>query len=492
MNIKTILLAFFVMALFSQLHAQNAKDLHFCGTQEGKVDWLVRYQQNGGHFERSGASLFLPIKIHIVGDSQGQGFYNVHNVLNAFCTLNNDFGLSDIQFFIAGDFNYISNSNFYEHTFQQGNQMMTQNNFSSVINCYIVADPAGNCGYSNYNRGIALAKGCLSPNDHTWAHEIGHFLSLPHTFYGWEGTDSDFPYNLPAPNYVGGEVVEKIDGSNCQYAADGFCDTPPDYLAYRWPCNGDSLSTKSQMDPDSVTFRSDGTLFMSYANDNCSSRFSEEQIDAMHANVNEDRSYLIGQMDELSPIVDVVLNPIVPKKGSTVDFFENVLFEWEPVANADGYIVEVSRFQNFALIEHSYHVQGTSFVSEDLKAGKTYYWRLRPYNAQYTCKQYSESAGFLTGLLSGVRDIEEVKSLSVAPNPVSFGQAFFIDLNMEAPVTMDVKLLTLTGQTAQQFRWETNTGLNRKVLDTNALLPGIYFLQLQSESGLMSYKVVVQ
>ena len=490
MNFKTILSACFVMAFFTLLPAQN-NDLNFCGTQEGKVDWLVRYQQNGGHYERSGGSLFLPIKIHIVGNSQGQGYFGVHNLLDAFCTLNNDFGLSDIQFFISGDLHYINNTNFYEHTFQQGNQMMTQNNTSGVINCYIVADPAGNCGYSNYSRGIALSKSCISPSDHTWAHEVGHFLSLPHTFYGWENTDSDFPYNEPAPNYVGGEAVERMDSSNCHYAADGFCDTPPDYLAYRWPCNSDNLSTKMQTDPDSVTFRSDGTLFMSYANDNCSSRFSEEQNDAMHANVNDDRPYLKGQMDPLSPIENIVLNPIVPEKGSTVDFYENVFFEWEPVTNAQGYIVEVSRFANFALTEHAYHVKGTSFVSTDLKAGKAYYWRLRPYNAQYTCKEYSEPAGFFTGVLNGVRDIEEVKGLEVMPNPTQAGKAFLIDLNMSAPITMETTLLTLTGQTVQHSIWETTAGQNRKTIETADLLPGIYFLQLQSEKGVMSRKVVV-
>src|SRR5690606_35616736 len=102
--------------------------LNFCGTQEGKMEWLVRYQQNGGQYDRSGGSLFLPIKIHVVGNNQGQGYFGVHNILDAFCTLNNDFAPSDIQFFIFGDFNYINNSDFYEHTFQQGNQMMTQNN----------------------------------------------------------------------------------------------------------------------------------------------------------------------------------------------------------------------------------------------------------------------------------------------------------------------------------------------------------------------------
>mgnify|MGYP000043822657 FL=1 len=54
--------------------------------------------------------------------------------------------------------------------------------------------------------------------------------------------------------------VEKVDGSNCEYAADGFCDTPPDYLAYRWTCNqstGTSFGT--MLDPNGESFKSDAT-----------------------------------------------------------------------------------------------------------------------------------------------------------------------------------------------------------------------------------------
>ena len=492
MHIKTILLGCLSMALSTLLPAQEKSDLHFCGTQDGKVEWLARYQAEGGTFERSNATLFLPVKVHLVGNSQGAGHFPVSKVLDAFCTLNNDFAQADIQFFISGDLNYINNDNFYIHTFQQGSQMMQQNNVSAKINCYIVADPAGNCGYSNYSRGIALAKGCMDETDHTWAHEIGHYLSLPHPFFGWEGTDSDFAYNEPAPNFVNGRAVERMDGANCQFAADGFCDTPPDYLAFRWPCNGDSLSNRIQTDPTGVEFRSDGTLFMSYASDNCSGRFSEEQIDAMHANVNQERAYLIGQMDELLPLGEVVLNPIAPEEGGTVDFYEEVFFEWEPIEEATGYVVDISRFQNFNLIEHRYDVQGTSFVSTELKADKTYYWRLRPYNAQYTCFEESETASFFTGVLSDVKDIEEVNGMQLMPNPVAAGNGLQLDLQMTAAVDLQVRMISVTGQTVEQFDWETNTGQNRWLLNTQDLQAGIYFLQLQSANGVMSRKVVVQ
>lgn len=473
--------------LFSQHH-----DLHPCGTQDGKVDWLVRYQQNPQAYDRMVTELFLPIKIHIVGTDEGDGYFNVGSVLKAFCGLNNDFANSDIQFFIKDGFNYIDNDDFYIHSFQQGGQMMQQNNVDDVINCYIVADPAGNCGYSSYNRGIALNKSCLAPNDHTWAHEVGHYLSLPHPFVGWEGTDSDFPYHEPAPNFIGGDPVEKMDGSNCHFAADGFCDTAPDYLAYRWGCNNDSMSNKLQTDPDSITFQSDGTLFMSYALDQCSSRFSDEQNDAMHANVNDDRPYLKDQMDELSPIEDATLVPITPEEGGLVDYFEEVNLEWEAMPNAEGYVLDLTRFEGFNVVEHRYNVIGTSITVNNLKADKTYYWRLWPYNAQYVCEMYSDTASFSTGVLSAINDIEEVEEVRVAPNPLAVGEGLQLFLNATEKVDLEVELLTITGQSVSQFAWNITSGSNNQTMNTENLQAGIYFLRLKSEKGVLSRKVVVQ
>ncbi len=37
----------------------------------------------------------------------------------------------------------------------------------------------------------------------TITHELGHFFTLPHTFYGWEGTNARALYNsVPAPDSI--------------------------------------------------------------------------------------------------------------------------------------------------------------------------------------------------------------------------------------------------------------------------------------------------
>ena len=60
------------------------------------------------------------------------------------------------------------------------------------------------CGYAGTGGKVVLKKGCGG----SLVHELGHFFGLPHTFAG-NGT-------------------ENVDGSNCETAGDGICDTPAD------------------------------------------------------------------------------------------------------------------------------------------------------------------------------------------------------------------------------------------------------------------------
>ncbi len=260
----SFLLAFaFSLSLFSQSEPAP------CGTNLGISPWLRDFQSRIHETPRNDDMLFLPVQVHVVGTDEGNGYFSRNAVLNAFCTLNADFEQANMQFFLANPINYINNSDYYEHDFDGGFDMMDENNFPNVINCYIVEDPAGNCGYFFPGvDGIALNKGCTQPNDHTWAHEVGHFLSLPHPFRGWEGVE-EFDYSEPAPTMWGNRRVERLDGSNCGFAGDGFCDTAADYLNYRWSCNSSGESSVQQTDPSGATFFSDGRLFMSYSNSAC-------------------------------------------------------------------------------------------------------------------------------------------------------------------------------------------------------------------------------
>lgn len=489
---NTFLTLSFAMLSVMALQAQDKGHLRPCGVFEEKVKWLDEYQQNPSFFPDNNDTLYVPLTIHLVGKSNGTGFMSEKTLLESLCTLNEDFRPSAIQFFIEGEIRYISNSTYYEHNFNQGQSMMVNHRVPNTMNCYIVSDPAGNCGYSMYNLGIALAISCTQPYDHTWAHEAGHFLSLPHPFYGWENYEHD--YDLPAPNQIGSRLVERVNGQNCHIAGDGFCDTPPDYLNYIWSCNGEGFSHVVQKDPTGATFQSDGSLIMSYAGSGalCEERFSDQQIAAMRANlIYEKSTYLYNQTPEAS-IPASAFTAISPQDGAFWPGYQQVAFSWEPVPNATGYLFEVGLVPNFSIILDRQVVYETSAASTSLPPNKTLYWRVKPFNAWHTCNGYFPGLSFQTGTVSGTSNMALDSGISAAPNPLSAGASLQIAFDLPTPAELEARLLNLSGQTAAVARWNIPGGPQTRQLSTENLLPGMYVLRIQTGTGVWAQKIVIQ
>ncbi|MBK9492522.1 MAG: hypothetical protein IPO07_29840 [Haliscomenobacter sp.] len=147
--------------------------------------------------------------IHVVGTDEGKDYLNGNVILDALCALNQKFAHANLQFFIKDDFNYINNSLLFVHdkvTFPKVPALFAKYNVSGTVNIYFVRDPMGACGY-NYmpggkSMGIVLSNDCTNGKDANWAHEMGHYLSLPHTFMAGKWKRRILP-NLP-PCYQNG------------------------------------------------------------------------------------------------------------------------------------------------------------------------------------------------------------------------------------------------------------------------------------------------
>ncbi|MEL6720383.1 MAG: metalloprotease, partial [Bacteroidota bacterium] len=372
--IKKTVLYILVVLIFS-IDFAVAQQLNPCGTIAGRSKWLQQYQAAPDRYKKGNDStIYVPMTIHILGTNTGNGYFRMPNFLDAFCRLNTDFEGTNLHFYINNEINYINNTAWYQHDdILTGVEMMFENNVENTLNVYFVDSPAGNCGYNLPYAGIANAKSCSDPDDHTWAHEVGHALSIPHPFLGWEGGVAhdgsiNHSFNNPAPREVYYDytlfkeqlyldtliidtaLVELVDGSNCYEAADGFCDTEPDYVAQRWQCNADGRSPTRQTDPDGQKFNSDGSLIMGYSLDQCSSRFTPEQIAAMRANLLDQKS---AWLNDQAPLGTVSTDPVVINSPfeDEITPAENIYFEWEAVENATHYIVQVSRLSSFVFNE---------------------------------------------------------------------------------------------------------------------------------------------
>lgn len=470
-----------------------------CGTAPGKSEWLKNYQRAPQAYpQRSDSTLYVPLTIHIVGTDNGAGYFRIASLKEAFCKLNGSYSEANIQFFIKGDIRYHNNSAWYSHdSVLEGADMMFASNVDSTLNIYFVSDPAGNCGYNLPYAGIAMSKGCSGPNDNTWAHEIGHALRLPHPFLGWEGGisyDGSIPpaFDEPAPALVTYDYtffqdtliedtliidtafVELVDGSNCAIAADGFCDTPPDYLAQRWFCNGDGLSSVEQTDPNGEVFRSDGSLIMGYSDDACQARFTPGQIAAMRANLFDEKPEWISQSSPQQEVASAAPELLAPIDGDITPVEETVL-AWEAVANATHYVVEVSPIPTFG-IRDEYIAAANTLTLTGLAEERTYYWRVSAYNAYSFCSPVSPPRSFTaSSLVNAVQQLGRAEDIfRVYPSPVRSGAAFII----EGPAgTMG--LYRSDGALLHSERLQ-NT---RTEVPTNGLPSGIYYLKITAGNG---------
>lgn len=505
---STIFILFFSILAFNI----NAQQLKPCGSMQGRSQWLKKYQAAPEMYSKSfDTTMYVAVTIHILGTDSGSGYYSLDALSQAFCTLNNDYLDANIQFYIKGDINYIDNTAWYDHDeILTGYEMMVANDIDSTLNFYFVADPAGNCGYSLPYASLAVAKSCAGPNDHTWAHEVGHTLSLPHPFLGWEGGvgyDNEIPHDFsdPAPEFVvydytlfqqdqlytdtlivDTSYVELVDRSNCQIAADGFCDTEADYLSYRWNCNGNGVSPNYQTDPSGVQFQSDGGLIMSYSDDACAYRFSNDQMLAMRANLRDEKSTTLNDQTPFL-LISSTPQPLFPTGGEPAQF-NQVEFTWSEVENADRYILQISRLPTFpGSVTSEYLVEGSSFVVTDLQQDKTYYWKVKALNRGSFCADYSEISQFETQEISSTNDLTHNFDLVVFPTLTQNELNWKItgsDFNLPA----NANVFDTNGRNV--FDFNINTTRGQQILPPS-LSAGIYWLKVEMAGTVLTEMIIV-
>ena len=498
----------FVLVIFSTY--LSAQELQPCGSEPFKSKWLTQYQLHPERYEiRSGEMLQVPLTLHIVGTDDGSAYISERRMIEAMNTLNGDFLPADICFFIQ-DIRYINNSAWSNHgSVLDGADMMFANNVDNTINCYFMANAAGNCGYNLPYAGVAVSNNCAGTDDHTWAHEIGHNLSLPHPFLGWEGGVShdgsvSHNFNDPAPEFVTYDytffksvpyrdtliidtaIVERVDGSNCREAADGFCDTKPDYLASRWQCSANGNSPTKQTDPTGEIFNSDGTLIMSYALDECSNRFSDEQKAAMRANLIDQKGDYLLNPPTAEPITDVVsLN--YPINGVSVDYtgFE---LSWNPVANATHYLVVTSLSSSAGSTFWDTITTETTVMASSSRVNRNLYWRVYPINAKYINADPSEIGTFYATEIVRTEAPEWADQL-IVPNLIAQGDQLVINTE-SLQGTATVTLMDLKGKAFD--RTEILHGNSYARIPTSNIPTGIYLLQITHEGYAKTYKILVQ
>jgi len=458
----------------SNAHDTSKAQKSYCGARlsTAQKQWLKQFQQSQNKQTRSPVDKYLPMQAHIVGRDDGSGYYQLSNLWSQVCDLNAAYSTTGIQFYLKFPLSYVDDTDMYEHAdYSDAYSAINSSLVSNSVNVYFSESAGGACGY--YTGGhdcVVMANGCAVVGGKTFQHELGHFFSLPHTFNGWES--GNVPNNQ-----------EKVNGSNCTYAGDGFCDTPPDYASWRWSCPMQTPFT----DPNGVSFVPDGTLYMSYANNECRNRFSNEQETAMYNN-------WLQQRPNLQPGNNVVADSlgapgqVYPQDGQTVPY-NHVTFSWNSVPGATAYHLAVTRFPSFANTTHDMVILDTSItiISNDPNnpsfvedSHLPYKWKVKALSDGFYCDVYSETREFEVGAYqnTGITEVEGI-SWNVYPNPAQSGESISVLLDgLEEPLEMS--LYDVRGQVIRQW---TQTKAQHQ-LKTAGLSKGMYIMSMKKGDGL--------
>ena len=404
------LIYFFTAVLFfaSPVKAQDAS---WCGTHISS-EWMEEfYQRDKSHLNHKAGNfpeVFIPIVYHIVGDDNGNGYFELQEVFRAHCELQSLYDDADLKFYIK-EINYINNSNYYNGNGTNG--LFINYNDRNACNVFFVSQMSGVCGYSYVpepwdgfgysgpNRGgIMLAVNCMEPGNTTYRHEMGHYLNLPHTFYGWEGENPP-GIGANAPNTINGSPVERADQSNCYTSGDGFCDTPPDYLSDRWTCT----FARNYRDPLGNIFTVDEKNFMAYSNDGCATYLKDEQLAEVNAAPANHRPYLLN--DPVPTIVSLgAMTGLTPSNNTRNINPSNIVISWNSVPNATYYHMQASLF-NFNNPTIDIVTQDTFYVITNPSVNSEYEWIVKPVHFTNVCSDFTPTMKFSTSALSAVVDI---------------------------------------------------------------------------------------
>lgn len=511
---KGLIATFFFFVFFSlPLYTQDHHLGHQCGYHSGPEE-MERLEKNlelarQFNFHRSDDIYYMPLKIHLIARSDGSGRVSETDVISQMCILNNNYEPFNIQFFLKdGSINKINNTSAYNNA-SAAPAILFGHKDDRAINVYF-AGTATESGAGGFVLGFYTPQWdwIVCRNDQvlatlTLSHEIGHFLSLQHTFVGWEPDPwREEVHGNPVTQVLAPDMfhlVELANGSNCNNAADRICDTPPDYnfgLLWDSDCPPFDLEV---LDRNNDLVEPMQNNFMSYFFGCGSYEFSPTQVDVMISDfLSSNRDFLRdGFGTPTSGIITEDPDAISPEHTGESDYFDEVRLEWSVVDNATLYYLEVAYLPVFteeSIIESRF-VFENEYTLTDLAPNALVYWRVRPLNDTYYCAGRSSTFRFRTSEIPvSVDGIEKPQfSFKLAENPSTIGNTPSLIIQNEIG-TRDfvINVFSIDGKLIHSEQTRILNGSHKFRTNADGLKPGMYYVQLISEQINLVEQLIVQ
>ncbi|MCD2259676.1 T9SS type A sorting domain-containing protein [Psychroserpens luteolus] len=227
------------------------------------------YFQNLALRRSSTAISSVPIKAHIIRNTDGTGGLTASQLNDAIANMNAFYANALLEFFLCDGINYIDDSTYFDYETNEEAALTAANNVNNVINIYFAntvvnsSSGSGLCGYAYFPGGpeVILMNNNCAMNGSTLPHEMGHFFALSHTHGPSNST----------------QTTELVDGSNCDTDGDFICDTPADPQLGYSNVSAFCDYTGNDTDANGDTFAPAPRNIMSYSRKECRDEFSPQQ-----------------------------------------------------------------------------------------------------------------------------------------------------------------------------------------------------------------------
>ncbi len=490
----------------------NSQQTPFCGTSnlEDIKQQMIENRVEIPRVRLRNAITYVPLKAHIMGNSEGNGKLSEDDLLDMLCKLNENFSELDIQFYFKDGFNYINNTFLYDNT-DPGNsifraEMRAIKNKHKAINVFFKGDvgEAGVLGYYMPSPGFndfIVVKNSVAKDKRVVTHEIGHFFSLLHPFHGWDEDPWDAskhgnPVGRLAPDNL--TVNEYADGSNCDEeldasennVGDGICDTPADYNFLSNTCN----YSANAMDPVNKLVEPQVNNYMNYFSGCDQYVFTPgQQKEMMRSLLSSTRADLFSNYQPNISIIEETATLLEPIESEIVNTANEATLRWTAVENAEWYLVQIDRAPTLDFDVRSFVTNDVEIIIDGLDEERNYFWKVIPYNEYYTCASPSKVERFKTSTTTAVQEIPSINYFNVYPTLLNNKRLVTIDIQSESPFDALISVFNYQGKLLQPSqKWLLRTGANRESIDFIKYAPGLYLVQIATVEGNITTKILVQ
>lgn len=500
-----LIFSIITMNLFSQAHVCGTKD---DGSMMERLEANKKLMADQINYRGDNEWLFIPVQFHIVSNADGVGGVEERRIIDELCTINKNYLPNKMKLYLVPEFNYIKHNALYSDpgsSFAEAKIKTAKN--KSALNIFIVDNIESGSGYgqvlgyySPLLDVIVIRKNQIGNNEQTVSHEIGHFFSLAHPFYGWE----ENPYNaathgnpVKIQKIQWGGVnfdIELVNKSNCNTAADKLCDTPPDYNFGIVDPEQNCKLNGPILDYNSDTIKTQENNYMSYFFNCGKYQFTPNQVSAMRADFYHSlRTYIrTGFIPDTTAINPADFKVVSPLENETTAFYDQVTLDWDDMPGATHYLVSIFPPSAPNNVKYYFVRNESKLILADLEKNKRYTWGVKPYNVGNTCTNKLGPANFKTGAYTVGIEEELISGddFEVFPNPVSDGQLYLYSRFSSSDVQL--RMYNSLGQLVEATELDIIAGTNTLNLTKSNYHHGFYNLVLKTKERDYIRRIIIQ